>query len=78
MVTFLFRDIEGSTELLRKLGEEYMILVADHHSILRSSFKKWDGQEVDTEGDALFVSFSRRLMARSRRRMSACFIRKPL
>jgi len=62
-VTFLFTDIEGSTELLRKLGEEYMILLADHHRILRSSFKKWNGQEVDTEGDAFFVSFPKATVA---------------
>jgi len=58
-VTFLFTDIEGSTGLLRKLGEDYMTLLADHHKILRSHFKKWNGREVDTEGDAFFVSFPR-------------------
>jgi len=58
-VTFLFTDIEGSTELLRELGEEYMTLLADHHQILRSSFENWNGREVDTEGDAFFVSFPR-------------------
>jgi len=58
-VTFLFTDIEGSTELLRKLGEEYMTLLADHHLILRSSSENWNGREVDTEGDAFFVSFPR-------------------
>jgi len=58
-VTFLFTDIEGSTELLRELGEEYMTLLADHHQILRSCFNRWNGREVDTEGDAFFVSFPR-------------------
>jgi len=36
-----------------------MTLLADHHQILRSSFNKWNGREVDTEGDAFFVSFPR-------------------
>ena len=58
-VTFLFTDIEGSTELLRKLGEEYVTLLANHHQILRTTFTKWNGREVDTEGDAFFVSFPR-------------------
>jgi len=55
-VTFLFTEIKGSTRLSQMLGEENMNLLADHHVILRSIFKKWHGQEVDTEGDALFVS----------------------
>jgi len=34
-------------------------LLADHHQILRSGFENWHGREVDTEGDAFFVSFPR-------------------
>jgi class 3 adenylate cyclase len=50
-VTFLFTDIEGSTELLKTLSEQYIGLLSDHHQMLRTI--------VDTEGDAFFVSFPR-------------------
>jgi len=36
-LTFLFTDIEGSTALLRRLGEGiYAQVLADHHSLIRS------------------------------------------
>jgi len=58
-VTFLFTDIEGSTELLRQLGDEYAKVLADQRRILRAIFAKWHGREVDTQGDSFFVSFPR-------------------
>jgi len=58
-VTFLFTDIEGSTKLLHGLGDKYISLLAEHHRILRDVFSRWNGREVDTEGDAFFVSFPR-------------------
>jgi ABC-type oligopeptide transport system substrate-binding subunit/DNA-binding SARP family transcriptional activator len=58
-VTFLFTDIEGSTKLLHRLGDKYLSLLADHHRILREIFAKWNGREVNTRGDAFFVSFPR-------------------
>jgi WD40 repeat protein/DNA-binding SARP family transcriptional activator len=62
-VTFLFTDIEGSTLLLDKLGEGYATVLADHHQILRTAVRKWHGREVDTQGDAFFVTFTRALDA---------------
>ncbi len=58
-VTFLFTDIEGSTSLMKQLGEKYKSLLADQRRILRGVFSRWDGQEVDTQGDAFFISFPR-------------------
>ncbi len=58
-VTFLFTDIEASTELLKRLGEQYKSLLANQRRILRDIFSRWNGQEVDTQGDAFFVSFPR-------------------
>ena len=58
-VTFLFTDIEGSTQLLEKLGGRYADLLAEHHAILRAAIRKWNGHEVDTQGDAFFVTFTR-------------------
>jgi len=51
--TFLFTDIEGSTVLLRCLGEGlYGQVLADHHALIRSGLAAHGGREVDTQGDA--------------------------
>src|SRR5437867_9850510 len=57
-VTLMFTDIEGSTRLLRELGETgYAAALAEHRSLLRKAFADHDGVEVDTQGDAFFVAF---------------------
>jgi class 3 adenylate cyclase len=58
-VTFLFTDIEGSTRLLEKLGRQYADILTEHHEILRAAIRTWNGHEVDTQGDAFFVTFTR-------------------
>src|SRR5512139_4044852 len=62
-VTFLFTDIEGSTQLLDRLRDRYALLLADQRRILREAFAHWEGHEVDTQGDAFFVAFSRATQA---------------
>ena len=57
-VSFLFTDIEGSTKLLDRLGDGYTHVLLTHHRLLRGCFTAHGGHEVDTEGDAFFVSFS--------------------
>ena len=58
-VTFLFTDIEGSTRLLHELGAAYADALAEHRTVLRESFTRHNGVEVDTQGDAFFVAFAR-------------------
>jgi class 3 adenylate cyclase len=59
-VTFLFSDIEGSTSLLKQLGDEqYTELLRTHRRIVRETFGLYHGQEIDTQGDAFFYSFHR-------------------
>jgi predicted ATPase/class 3 adenylate cyclase len=58
-LTLLFTDMEGSTRLLQQLGERYADVLADCRQVLRSAFAQWQGQEVDTQGDAFFVVFAR-------------------
>jgi predicted ATPase/class 3 adenylate cyclase len=58
-VTFLFTDIEGSTRLLHELGDAYADALAEHRRVLRDAFAAHGGVEVDTQGDAFFVAFSR-------------------
>ena len=57
-VTFLFTDIEGSTRILRDLGERYSDLLGLHHRLLRDVWVRHRGVEVLTEGDAFFVAFA--------------------
>jgi len=57
-VTFLFTDIEGSTELITRLGSAYEPLLEAHRAILRAAFEAAGGIEVQTEGDAFFVAFA--------------------
>src|SRR5947199_2708851 len=58
-VTFLFTDIEGSTNLLHELGaERYAAELAKHRRVLREAFARHGGVEVDTQGDAFFVAFA--------------------
>ncbi len=58
-VTFLFSDIEGSTGLLKRLGERYSDLIADHRRIIRDTFGDHDGIEIDGQGDSFFFAFTR-------------------
>ena len=58
-VTFVFSDIEGSTGLLKRLGERYAELLAEHRRIVRETFLRHGGVEIDTQGDAFFFAFAR-------------------
>ena len=57
-VTFLFTDVERSTQLLAQVGpEEYGAVLEEHRRRLREAFGA--GHEVDTQGDSLFYAFAR-------------------
>jgi predicted ATPase/class 3 adenylate cyclase len=56
-VTFLFTDIEGSTNLARSLGDRWPDVLQQHHAILRRAIRDHQGVEVRTEGDAFFAVF---------------------
>jgi predicted ATPase len=58
-VTFLFTDVEGSTRLLRELGDAYADALGEHRAALRECFGRHGGVEVDTQGDAFFVAFAK-------------------
>jgi class 3 adenylate cyclase/streptogramin lyase len=57
--TFLFTDVEGSTQLLRSYRADYPRILAEHHRILRELFAEFGGKEIDNQGDAFFVAFGR-------------------
>ncbi len=56
-VTFLFTDMEGSTRLLERLGEQYRDVQHRHNSIIRGAIAEGGGREVSTEGDSFFAVF---------------------
>ena len=58
-ITLLFTDIEGSTQLLQRLGDEYADVLTKCRHLLRTAFYQWNGREVDTQGDAFFIVFTR-------------------
>jgi len=58
-VTFLFTDIEGSTDLVRELGAEFGSIRSEHRRVLREAFDALGGHEIDTAGDGFFVVFER-------------------
>jgi class 3 adenylate cyclase len=58
-VTFVFSDVEGSTELLKRLGERYGELIGEHRRIVRETYGAHDGVEIDAQGDAFFFAFAR-------------------
>jgi len=58
-VTFLFTDVDRSTELVKRLQERYGTVLAKHRALLRAAFAERGGAEIDTQGDAFFVAFTR-------------------
>ena len=58
-ITLLFTDIEGSTQLLERLGERYTNVLAVCRTLLRAAFQTYHGHEIGTQGDAFFVVFAR-------------------
>jgi class 3 adenylate cyclase/streptogramin lyase len=60
LVTVLFTDIVGSTEIASEMGDKrWRELLARHHRIVRSELRRYGGREVDTAGDGFFAAFDR-------------------
>jgi class 3 adenylate cyclase len=58
-VTLVMTDIEGSTALLRRLGDRYGDLLNDVRSILRAAVLRASGREIDARADEYFAVFER-------------------
>jgi len=57
-VTFLFSDIEGSTQHLSELGaERYGAVLDQHRALLRDAFSRHQGHDFGGAGDSMFVAF---------------------
>src|SRR3990172_7895787 len=55
--TFLFTDIEGSTRLLQRLGNDYPQVIEQHNRLIREAVAKAGASEVDNAGDGFFFVF---------------------
>jgi class 3 adenylate cyclase len=58
-VTMLFTDVEGSTSLVHRLGEDYGAVRDEHRSLLRKAVADSGGHEVDCRADEFFAGFQR-------------------
>ena len=58
-VTFLLTDVEGSTELVRRLGEGWPAVAGDHRRLLREAVAAAGGHEVDARGEEFLFAFRR-------------------
>ena len=58
-VTFLMSDLEGSTELLARLGDQYVAVLADVRRLQRASVRSAGGHKVDARGDEFLAVFER-------------------
>jgi DNA-binding NarL/FixJ family response regulator/class 3 adenylate cyclase len=56
-VTLVFTDVEGSTQLVRQLGDPYALLLGDHRRLLREAVEEAQGHVVDHRGDEFFMVF---------------------
>jgi class 3 adenylate cyclase/streptogramin lyase len=60
LLTVLFTDIVGSTDLAVEMGDaRWRELVARHHALVRGELKRFGGREIDTAGDGFFATFDR-------------------
>ena len=60
-VTFLFADLEGSTQLVQDLGDAYGRVLGDARRILRRSVSEAGGHEIDCRADEYFAAFAEAL-----------------
>jgi class 3 adenylate cyclase len=58
-VTLLLADLEGSTELLARLGDGYAPLLKELRRLVRAEVRRAGGREVDAHGDEVFAVFER-------------------
>jgi DNA-binding NarL/FixJ family response regulator/class 3 adenylate cyclase len=57
-VTLVFTDVEGSTQLVQRLGDHYAHVLDDHRRLFREAVDAGNGVVVDQRGDEFFVVFT--------------------
>ncbi len=59
----MFSDIEGSTKLLNRLGDQYAKTLFGQRDLVREAIAANDGLEMGTEGDSFYVVFESAIKA---------------
>jgi len=58
MMTIVFTDIEGSTEMMERLGEEaWLGVIRAHHKLVRKVVAKCGGDVTGAQGDGFMLVF---------------------
>ena len=58
MMTIVFTDIEGSTEMMERLGEEaWLEVIRAHHKVVRKVVAKCGGDVSGSQGDGFMLVF---------------------
>lgn len=58
IITLMFTDISGSTEISQNYGQEFMQNILHiHNSIVREAIRLYRGKEIKHLGDGMFLSF---------------------
>ena len=58
VVTVMFTDVEGSTDLTRRLGDEAARRTIENHKlIVREALAEHGGREIDSIGDGFMITF---------------------
>ena len=58
-VTLMFTDIEGSSALWERAGEDFRRALERHNELVRRALERWEGYEVKTQGDSFMSAFQR-------------------
>lgn len=61
LLTLLFTDLVGSTQLKQDLGDRSAVaLMQHHHAIVRDTLRAFpEGEEISTSGDSFFIVFAK-------------------
>ena len=58
-ITVVFTDVEGSTAMLERLGEErWLEVIRDHNRLVRERVAAHDGHIVKSQGDGFMIAFA--------------------
>jgi class 3 adenylate cyclase len=59
MLTLVFTDIEGSTAMMEKLGEDRWVdVMFDHNRIVRECVHEYGGEVIKSRGDGFLIAFA--------------------
>jgi class 3 adenylate cyclase len=72
----MFTDVEGSTQLVQRLGESYAATLNQQRRLLREAVGDAGGHEVDCRADELFAAFQGQTM-RSRQQSPSSGVSAP-